>query len=111
LITPANARTNQFGNALYSEDIDLQNLRPEEIGNKFDIWEVKLDKAEKTTIQDLIDNSNIFNFLASYVGRHEGYDLIVKSAKCGAIKEITTSWNIYRCKGHQIFIKNKKVKK
>lgn len=96
---------------LYSDEIDLQNLRPEEIGNKFDIWEAKLDRLEKTTIQDLIDNNDVFNFLANYVGRYEGNSSVVRPAKCGAIKEITTSKNVYRCKGHQVYIKSKKVKK
>lgn len=107
----AAAVTNGQGNQLYAEDIDLQSLTAQEVGNKVDIWGIDLRKHKETRLDELINNNPAFNFLASYINRHENNPFeMVKYTRKGSVKEIITKSNTYRCKAYEIHTKRKRKK-
>jgi hypothetical protein len=119
---PAAATTGGQGLLLYSEDIDLNNLGVQEVGNKVDIWATDIRKHKTIKMKHLVDGFDpndfsskklhTFNFLASYITRKENnLEETVKFSRKGSVKEIITKRNTYRCKGYEIHTKRKKEKK
>jgi len=112
----AQATTNAQGNIVYSQDFDLDNLKPAEIGNKQDVWFTEISSKEAATIEDLINgaeqpanNNTPFNALAFHVLNQENNGkAYVNFGRNGGVKEIITNTARYRSRGYDIYTKKRK---
>lgn len=111
----ARPTTNESGNLRYSADIDLQNLKTQEVCNKPDIWSIDIKQHKKATISALIDGlenpktkNAPFNFLASHISHQEkNFSELVRYEKNGSVKEIITAKAKYRARGYHVYTKRK----